>query len=104
MDNAYCLEHNMEEEIWKCTEINEEVFEEKSLVNIKKIEKLIAKDSSNPYLYTELFLQHKELGLHEEADKIAKRGMELFPDFLYLRFLLRMQLCWIRNLKRVLNF
>lgn len=56
VDNAYCLEYNMEEEIWKCTEINEEVFEGKSLVNIKKIEKLIAKDSSNPYLYTELFL------------------------------------------------
>jgi len=56
VDNAYCLEHNMEEEIWKCTEINEEVFEGKSLVNIKKNEKLIAKDSSNPYLYTELFL------------------------------------------------
>lgn len=39
-----------------------------------------------PLFYAELFLQYKIIGLHSKADAIAKKGMQLFPDFLYLRF------------------
>lgn len=38
-----------------------------------------------PLFYAELFLQYKVFGLHTKADAIAKKGMQLFPDFLYLR-------------------
>ncbi|QXU40560.1 hypothetical protein [Pedobacter sp. D749] len=31
-------------------------------------------------------MQYKVIGLDAKADAIAKKGMQLFPDFLYLRF------------------
>jgi len=84
--NSYSVNDDLEEEITKCVDLHESVFEEKSEESITQIQKLLVKNPDNPHLYTELFLQYKGAMLNHKADAIAKKGFELFPDFLYLRF------------------
>lgn len=84
--NYYSINDDLEEEITSITDIHESVFDEKSEESIAQIQKLLIKNPNNPYLYAELFLQYKEAMLNDKADAIAKKGFELFPDFLYLRF------------------
>lgn len=82
----YSLNNELDERIIECAEEYESVFEEKSLESLNQIHSLIIKNPDMPLFYAELFLQYKMIGLHGKADAIAKKGMQLFPDFLYLRF------------------
>jgi hypothetical protein len=84
--NYYSINDKLEEEIIAIVEIHESVFDEKSEESIIEIQKLLVKNPDNPYLYTELFLQYKFALLNNKADAIAKKGFELFPDFLHHRF------------------
>lgn len=85
IDNYYTIDDELEDEIFECIDIYEETLEEKSIESIDKIKRLLSEKPNNPYLYTELFLQYKIAQLNNEADAIAKQGLELFPDFLHLR-------------------
>nr|WP_315420078.1 hypothetical protein [uncultured Pedobacter sp.] len=82
----YSLNDELDDRIIECAEEYESVFEEKSLESLNQIHSLLIKNPDMPLFYAELFLQYKAFGLHAKADAIAKKGMKLFPDFLYLRF------------------
>lgn len=82
---TYSPNEELNERIIECTEEYESIFEDISLESISQIQNLLVRNPDMPMFYAELFLQYKTLGLHREADAIAKKGMQLFPDFLYLR-------------------
>jgi len=82
----YSLNNELDDRIIECAKEYESVFEEKSLESLNQIHSLLIKTPDMPLFYAELFLQYKMIGLHAKADAIAKKGMQLFPDFLYLRF------------------
>ena len=82
----YSLDNDLDEAVIDCAEEHESIFEDKSLESISQINALLIKKPDMPLFYAELFLQYKMMGLHGKADAIAKKGMQLFPDFLYLRF------------------
>lgn len=82
----YSLNDELDDRIIECAEEYESIFEDKSLESISQINALLIKNPDMPLFYAELFLQYKIIGLHSKADAIAKKGMQLFPDFLYLRF------------------
>jgi hypothetical protein len=82
----YSLNDELDDLIIECTEEYESIFENKSLESISQISALLIKNPDMPLFYAELFLRYKIIGLHGKADAIAKKGMQLFPDFLYLRF------------------
>ncbi|TCD22074.1 hypothetical protein EZ456_18200 [Pedobacter psychrodurus] len=81
----YSLNDELDDRIIECAEEYESIFEDKSLKSISQIHALLIKNPDMPLFYAELFLQYKVIGLHAKADAIAKKGMQLFPDFLYLR-------------------
>jgi len=82
----YSLNDELDDRIIGCAEEYESIFEDKSLESISQIHALLIKNPHMPLFYAELFLQYKMIGLHGKAYAIAKKGMQLFPDFLYLRF------------------
>lgn len=81
----YTIDDELDDIIIECAEAYESIFETKSLESISQIHSLIIKNPDIPLFYAELFLQYKLVGLNAKADAIAKKGMQLFPDFLYLR-------------------
>jgi len=82
----YSLDNDLDETIIDCAEEHESIFDVKSVESLNQIHSLLIKNPDMPLFYAELFLQYKIIGLHTKADAIAKKGMQLFPDFLYLRF------------------
>jgi hypothetical protein len=81
----YSLDDDLDDKIMECAEEYEPVFDVKSVESLNQIHSLLIKKPDMPLFYAELFLQYKVFGLHAKADAIAKKGMQLFPDFLYLR-------------------
>ncbi|TBO36471.1 hypothetical protein [Pedobacter kyonggii] len=81
----YSLDNDLDEAIIDCAEEHESIFDVKSVESLNQIHSLLIKNPDMPLFYAELFLQYKVFGLHAKADAIAKKGMQLFPDFLYLR-------------------
>lgn len=81
----YTLDNDLDDIIIECSEEYESIFDTKSLESISQINALLIKNPDIPLFYAELFLQYKLVGLNAKADAIAKKGMQLFPDFLYLR-------------------
>lgn len=81
----YSLGNDLDEAIIDCAEEHESIFDVKSVESLNQIHSLLIKNPDMPLFYAELFLQYKVFGLHAKADAIAKKGMQLFPDFLYLR-------------------
>ncbi len=81
----YSLNDELDDRIIECVEEYGEIFEDRSLESISQIHALLIEKPDMPLFYAELFLQYKIIGLHGKADAIAKKGMQLFPDFLYLR-------------------
>lgn len=81
----YSLDVDLDDNIFECAEEYESIFDVKSVESLNQIHSLLIKKPDMPLFYAELFLQYKVFGLHAKADAIAKKGMRLFPDFLYLR-------------------
>jgi len=81
----YTLDDDLDDIIIECADEYESIFETKSPESISQIHTLLTKNPDIPLFYAELFLQYKLIGLDAKADAIAKKGMQLFPDFLYLR-------------------
>ncbi|MDQ0637559.1 hypothetical protein QF042_001124 [Pedobacter sp. W3I1] len=99
----YSLDGDLDDNIIECAEEYESIFETKSLESISQIHSLIMKNPDNPLFYAELFLQYKLVGLNAKADAIAKKGMQLFPDFLYLRLYVAHAAMIDRELKKGLK-
>ncbi|MBT2564585.1 hypothetical protein J7E50_01100 [Pedobacter sp. ISL-68] len=99
----YSLNDELDDRIIECAEEYESIFEDKSVESISQIHALLIKNPDMPLFYAELFLQYKMVGLHGKADAIAKKGMQLFPDFLYLRLYVAHAAMIDRELKKGLK-
>lgn len=86
-DNRYTEDDDLEDSIWAFEEEHEEIFGDISVDALPQLEQLLAQYPENPYTFVRLFLLYKEHGQHDRARNLAERALQLFPAFLYFRFL-----------------